>query len=506
MNKCLLFNVGTPRWAGRPAGPYRIAHILRDEGWDCEVFDMMMAWTMDELKALAYSRIDHNTKFLGFGHLFSIYPGVMEEWCIWIKQQWPHIHFISGSSVLPGFETKVFDYYLQGFSEVAIIELLKYLYSNGTRPRFDMQWLAKGKKLIKANDQYPAYPMKSLMVKYEDRDFIDPREWLTIEFSRGCKFHCAFCNYPILGVKGDYSRDGDDARIQLQDAYDRFGVTKYNVSDETFNDRTEKITKFADEVEKLSFVPWFSGYIRFDLLTSRPLDRHELLRMNFLGHFYGVESFNTESAKAIGKGMDSERIKQSLIEVKNFFKSNGRKLYRGNLGLIIGLPHETEQTLENTYQWLIDNWTDQSFDVWALELPKGDANRDNKIGMDMAKYGYREIPYDFETIKQLYCTPEDTELSILNVAGNKLWENDHMNIFKAKRIEAKFTRLLFERGFGIGPFAMSSTYTHKLTLEEILNASILELANNINFQYDTPNRSLPQSDIINSYIHKKLSI
>jgi hypothetical protein len=506
MNKCLLFNVGTPRWAGRPAGPYRIAHILREQGWDCEVFEFTQLWTMDELKALAYSRIDSNTKFLGFGHLFSIFPKEMEEWCMWIKQQWPHIHFISGSSVLPDFDTKVFDYYIQGFSEVAIVELLKYMYSNGSRPRFDIQWQSKGIKLIKANDQYPAYPMQSLMIKYEDRDFIDHREWLTIEFSRGCKFHCAFCNYPILGVKGDYSRDGDDARMQLQDAYDRFGVTNYMVSDETFNDRTEKITKFADAVEKLNFTPWFSGYIRFDLLTSRPLDRHELLRMNFLGHFYGIESFNTESARAIGKGMDSERIKQSLLEVKHFFKSNGRKLYRGNLGLIVGLPHETKQSIENTYNWLIENWNDQSFDVWALELPKGDAHRDNKIGSNMAKYGYREIPIDIDIIKPMLEDLDDVHPLLLEMGGNKLWENDHMNVFDAKKLAYRFLRLIDEKKFGIGPFAMSSVYTHMLTLEEILSTPLVELSSRIDHNFISPDRSLPQCDIINNYIHKKLTI
>lgn len=506
MNKCLLFNVGTPRWAGRPAGPYRIAHILREQGWDCEVFEFMMVWTLDELKALAYSRIDSDTKFMGFGHLFSIFPKEMEEWCLWIKQQWPHITFISGSSVLPHFKTKVFDYYIQGFSEVAIVELLKYLYSNGSRPRFDVEWQMKGFKLIKANDQYPAYPLKSLMIRYEDRDFIDHREWLTIEFSRGCKFHCAFCNYPILGVKGDYSRDGDDARMQLQDAYDRFGVTNYVVSDETFNDRTEKITKFADAVEQLSFTPWFSGYIRFDLLTSRPLDRHELMRMNFLGHFYGIESFNTESARAIGKGMDSERIKKSLLEVKHFFKNNGRKLYRGNLGLIVGLPHETKQSIENTYQWLIDNWTDQSFDVWTLELPKNEEARDNKIGSDMGKYGYREIPLDVDKLKEVYDACDEDGPYTIDMSTNKLWENDHMNIFEAKKLERKMFRLIREKGFGIGPFAMSSVFSHNLSLEEILSTPLHDLSSRINHEFDKPDRNSPHSVLINSYISNKLSM
>ena len=71
--------------------------------------------------------------------------------------------------------------------------------------------------------------------------------------------------------------------------------------------RVEKITKFADVVEKLDFVPWFSAYIRADLLIARPRDREELLRMNLTGHYYGIETFNRESGKIIGKGYDTEK-------------------------------------------------------------------------------------------------------------------------------------------------------------------------------------------------------
>ena len=107
------------------------------------------------------------------------------------------------------------------------------------------------------------------MIKYEDRDFIKSTEWLTIEFARGCIFKCPYCTFPILGVKFDPSRDSEDAYTQLQDAYDRYGVTNYFVSDETFNDKPEKIAKFADMAERLSFNPWYSGFIRADLMVSR---------------------------------------------------------------------------------------------------------------------------------------------------------------------------------------------------------------------------------------------
>jgi radical SAM superfamily enzyme YgiQ (UPF0313 family) len=150
----------------------------------------------------------------------------------------------------------------------------------------------------------------------------------------------------VLGVKGDYTRDAEDLREQLQLAHDQFGTTNYLVADETFNDSTEKITKFANAVEQLSFKPYFSGFIRPDLLVSRKQDREELLRMGFLGHYYGVETFNQVSAKAIGKGMNPERLKTGLVDLKNYFIENSDNKYRGSIGMIIGLPGETESKLD----------------------------------------------------------------------------------------------------------------------------------------------------------------
>ena len=37
-----------------------------------------------------------------------------------------------------------------------------------------------------------------------------------------------------------------------------------------------------------------------------------------MNHFYGVESLHHPSAKSIGKGMDSGRLKEGLLEWKQY--------------------------------------------------------------------------------------------------------------------------------------------------------------------------------------------
>lgn len=434
MNHCLLFSV-TNKGLARSLGVYRIAHHLRTEGWDAEVIDWSMRWTLEQLQELVKSRVTDNTKFFGFSHMFSLWNDTLEEFCKWIKEEYPHIDLISGSGVTPQFDSQYFDYYIQGFGEHALTVLLKWKYSNGPRPWFEIEKF-KGKYLIMANERYPAFPMNSLMVKYEDRDYIEPGEWLTVEFARGCKFACDFCNFPVLGVKGDYSRDASDFREQMLDAYDRFGVQNYIVSDETFNDRTEKITKFADVVETLPFDTWFSGFIRADLLISRPKDREELLRMNFLGHHYGIESFNHTAAKAVGKGMHPDKIKQGLIDIRKYFESNGKKLYRGTMSFIIGLPGETIPEIENTLQWLKDHWKGHSIVPFVLEIPVGEFDQLSKMSLNFKQYGYREM-----SDKLLI----ERSNSHVQVAKDLLvWENDQMNVYQAHELHKKIYNEMYD--------------------------------------------------------------
>ena len=123
MIKCLLFNVVEFPYLSRSLGVYRIAHVLREQGLDVEVVDWSNFWSLDQLQELVKNRNASEIKLIGFSHLFSIWSPVLEEFCQWIKQQYSHINIISGSAVNPRFKSAHVDYYIQGFGELALIEL-----------------------------------------------------------------------------------------------------------------------------------------------------------------------------------------------------------------------------------------------------------------------------------------------------------------------------------------------------------------------------------------------
>lgn len=447
----IIFSLGNPGpLQNRPLGPHRIATELRILGWDIEVVDFAIHWPLEELKELTRKSVGRNTKFIGLGQVFTFWNESIELFLKWIKSEYPNLLVILGAMNYSDTGSNYVDYYVQGYGENSLIKILEHHFSNGEKPNFKIR---DSNKVIFSEEEYPSTPKVNPSVFYENRDFIETEEWLSVEFSRGCKFQCKFCNFPVLGVKGDYTRNEENYIEQLNDAYDRFGVTNYLVTDETFNDTSHKVQKFADATQKLKFQPYFTGYIRSDLLIARPQDQEHLLRMNFLGQFYGVESFNYESGKVTGKGMHPDKLKQGLLELKNYYLSRGNGLYRSTISLIAGLPYETHQSLDETENWILKNWTDQAFIYFPLSLSENDTMA-SELSNDMEKYGYKKIEND-----------DYRNLDKNNKYGidqySIPWENDYMDVYQAfERIQKFYEKYYWDQSlFKLDNFSLTDKHT-----------------------------------------------
>lgn len=449
----------------RNLGAYRIAHWLRQQDWDVEVIDYALLWSYEELVELAKTRITKDTKFIGFSFQFGVWNSTMDQFALWLNTFYPDIKLISGSSILPHKYAAV-DYHIWGFGEYALDNLLKYLFSNGTKPKMRKY----GTIHVIDASQYPAYPLGDYSVYYEDRDFLQPWEFLCIETGRGCIFKCSFCNFPILGVKSDYSTSAESFERQMKENYSRWGIKNYTISEETFNDRPDKIRKFANVVNKLDFTPWFSAFVRFDLLVSRPDDKKLLEDMNVLGQFYGIESFNHKTAKAFRKGMPPDKIKEKLIEVKDYYSKTG--LYRGTISLILGGPYETKESMYNTLKWCEDNWAGQSMAFYPLTIMLGKNRRPSELTDNYEKFGYRKIK--IPELKKRY--PEDQEIFKMIGFDRKkpgdnllIWENDNTDIIECYKIYKDFRKSRMKNfkpaGFSISRFTgKESTIEDKLKI------------------------------------------
>ena len=436
MNHALIFSSRCYQWE-RNSGAHRIATYLRKNDIDVEVVDFAAHWDLEILKEFTRKNVKSTTLFFGFSIFFSFWNDTMQDFTAWLKLEYPNIKTVAGGqSVLQSSATNI-DIWVDSYGEEAMLAVAKKLAGSTTSGIIFSPEFFGERKVIKALQAYPSYNMGDYSVIMEDRDYLEPWEWLTVEFSRGCKFSCSFCNFPILGVKEDTSRSAESFEYEMRYNYDNFGIDRYYVADETFNDRVEKITKFANVVERLDFKPLFSGFIRADLLSQENMIE-ELARMNFGGQYYGVETFNHNSGKVIGKGLDPEKVKSLIIKTKDYF-NNKNLTYRGTISLIVGLPFDTPQDWEDNMVWLKNNWITEGLVIFPLVVE--DLTNDNqknhtntsKFSKNLQKYGLRSMGAEKTDIHGNKPGQYNWKNGNWSISQN-VWEHDTMNYFEAQEI------------------------------------------------------------------------
>jgi len=492
----------------RAAGAHKIASYMRNQGWDIEVLDYWLAFDFDEFKEFVNSRITHHTHFIGISGTFALFGPVLDranKYLRWIKEKYPDVAIIAGSKQLYVTRQIEAHYHLTGYGEYGLVELLKKLMGKESSVVITE---SMGAKQVNCDLHHPCYPQKDLVVKYEDRDFLMPLESLTLEFSRGCKFACKFCTYNVIGVKGDYTRDMPTLYGELQENYDRFGITSYSVADETVNDSVEKLKRIATEVKKLPFKPDMTGYIRGDLIAARPEDRVYLEEIGLWSHYYGIESLNHQAAKSIGKGMHPDKIKQGLLEVRDYFKQSDTGRYRNTFSMISGLPHETEETFLDGLKWNAENMPEEALIVFPLYI-SGEDNKDPKSNTSEFDRTWREsgkFHTQQGTNESFGADPEDLPALMrdyfwqnYNESGALKWSHDTFNWWTANKIAAEqmLTDNVLRRGinnWNLYNFVSSGTYTW----DEVLALN--------NLEYDKELIKKDTDAHMEAYKWKKLSI
>jgi len=423
MNHALIFSAQNT-YIARNLGAHRIAHCLREHDWDVEVVDYAGFIPYKYLLEITKSRITTDTVFVGFSDTWGTWHAKdyvvkgFHDLIDWIKANFPTIKIIVGSQKVNSSPIKA-DYYVDGYGENAMLALVQHLLGTGTeRLRYT---LYRNAKLIRGSD-YPSLYMKKLFVRYEERDFIKPTEQLGVEWSRGCKFECDFCNFFPLGVKGDNFRDVQDYIDNIKYLNEEYGVTTFFSSDSTANVSPEHLELFGNATQQqLSFTPWICGFTRVDLMIAHPETWDSMIAMGYTGHHYGIETLNHKTGKSIKKGMHPDKVKQGLLDIDNYFSKHS--LYRSRMSLIAGLPYETNESFLEGVSWIYNNLPNANvttFPLWIPHPKHWEASGRSLISSDYEKYGYVDLEPDNVTSAMNWANTitntnyEDTFKLILN--------------------------------------------------------------------------------------------
>jgi len=326
---------------------------------------------------------------------------------------------------------------------------------------------------------------------------------LSLELSRGCKFKCKFCSFPVLGVRGDFSRCIDSLREELVENYERWGIETYSVNDETINDSPDKLAKYAKLIKTLPFKLKLGGFMRADLMVAHPETWQDIWDMGLHTHYYGLETFNRQAGSYVGKGMKPEVLKEGMIKMQQWFKDRGP--YRCQTSMIIGLPGETRETFFEGLNWVKENLDIGAYSISPLYIAGGTIANMLSVQNSVFEKTWREEGVITETTNEEMGVDfseldEETAHFALPLESNAYlkWQHDTMNIWEAFKIFEEVVHddeLKQDIGPGVFYYHRYLT-TNKYTIDDIYNKNIKPYCN------DDLDR---QQEFINSYIEKKLS-
>ena len=243
-------------------------------------------------------------------------------------------------------------------------------------------------KMINGDDYfYTQEEFATSYIKFNENDIILSGEALPIEVARGCIFKCAFCFYDLIGKHiGDWTKTEDTLYKEMMYNYHMFGTTQYMISDELVNESISKLEMLVSLAKRLPFKLEYTAYARMDLVVRYSQMIPLLKESGAVGLSFGIETFNHSAGKAVGKGMDPNRIKETLNRCKDYWKDD--IIISSNF--IVGLPGETMEDVKKTVDYLLE--PDCPIDAFELHLltikESNDGKAGNKMGDDPQKYGY----------------------------------------------------------------------------------------------------------------------
>ena len=477
---------------GRSNGLHRIATLLRKNDITIEVLDFFNDWSNEELTLIA--SLNKKVDFVAVSNSLNILnPNKVDIFTSILRHTNKDLRLIVGGTNALLCKFKNVDIYFQGYAEAAIPSVVKYLTYNDRKALPIRRMVTHDiKDVVYCNDDYPLISMDNLENIYTEGDFIDPTETLTIEFSRGCIFSCAFCSFPLIGKKnGDYIRSEENIKEEFIRNYRDFGTTRYLITDDTFNDSEVKVNSLYNIAKKLPFKLTLMGYTRIDLLHAKSHTLARLIESGFIGFQIGIETYNEKSSKLIGKSFSGDRLKNYLLDIRQLYPD-----LHISSGFICGLPGETMEEFISNITWSVDNRIINAVFGTALYIPRDNSiNHISKFSKDWEKYGYSEMNRS-EIDEFLKNTPHKIRINLNHYISHYIpWKNEYMNFLEAEICVNNLREIIKDKVSINGWWAMAQTIKH-LSISTSINTPVKK--------YDWDTQKKLALDFVEDYKRKKI--
>jgi anaerobic magnesium-protoporphyrin IX monomethyl ester cyclase len=241
---------------------------------------------------------------------------------------------------------------------------------------------------------------------------------ITLVTSRGCPYRCTFCDRALFGNR--YRFHGVPYIVEMIRRYrEAHGIDHFIFYDDNFTANRAHLTELCEAIARLPFRITFSCDARADHVDARMLAL--MKRAGAWMISYGIETANPELLKLLDKSLSLEQAARAIR-----LTSEAGIITKGLF--MIGVPRETEQTIERTKEFI----KELPFDL--INLSKFTPYPGSAIYRDIARYGRFEKRWDKMSAMNFVFWPDTVAPGVLERESNTILIDFYRNSRRARRI------------------------------------------------------------------------
>ena len=267
----------------------------------------------------------------------------------------------------------------------------------------------------------------------------DKQPFAALYTSLGCPYTCSFCMINIINRTNSSenisSQDSNIFRwwtpefiIKQFDYFAKQGIKNIKIADELFVLNPNHFMKICDMIieRKYDFNIW--AYSRIDTCKPEYLDKLKKAGVNWLG--LGIEN----PSSVIRKEVHKDAFKNvKIIDIIDSIRNAGINVAAN---YIFGLPEETKESLEFTYNFAEESNTEMVNFYSAMAYPGSPLYLESKkknIILPKTYSGYSQHSYDTQNLPSA-----NLSASEILAFRDKAWNKYHTNSKYLKLLESKF--------------------------------------------------------------------
>jgi len=345
MSRITLANVSFSHPRTVPAGILSIAAVLKRAGHGVAVRDYPVR-SYREFDAGSFcASLDGADGIVGVGCMSDTLPFILRA-LEGFKARHPGSTLILGGPGPTGvaggiIETFPFvDVVVKGEGEATMLELVDALSGGGPS---DLERVAgicwrRGTEAVTNASREMIADLDELPMPLYESIPMDEYSLINVVSSRGCPYHCTFCDVAPLWGRKQHRRGAASIVEEIRYLKERYGKTNFEFTDETFVLKRAAVLEFCAALRKQELGVRWSCTGRVNLVDEELLE--EMAACGCGGLFFGVESGSDEVLSRIRKDFTSSEVIDAMHRTVRHMRAVS--------SFIWGFPFETPDDLVQT--------------------------------------------------------------------------------------------------------------------------------------------------------------